>query len=134
MKGWLYVKRNIWREIKESFKQNKVLSIIMIILIIATWTVILSVMTYKDGKIEQMSYNDFLQCVDDGKVDTVYYNQTQEYMTVTFLNDITKTMDREQRDAYEYTNAEKRMVLYPGAESNFREEMLKHDVNVRVIG
>ena len=46
-------------------------------------------------------------------LDTVYYNPSMEYMTITLLNDVTVNMTREERDAYEYSESDQRYVLYP---------------------
>ena len=79
--------------------------------------------------LEEMSYNDFKKAMENGEVDTVYYNTTNEYMTVTFLNEKTKNMTKEERKNYEYKKSEKRKVLYP-AYDTFRKEVLEADTNI----
>lgn len=80
--------------------------------------------------IEEMPYQEFVRAIEDGRVDTVYYDTTSEYMTVTFLNDDTRDMTREERDAYRYPDSEKRRVLYP-AYDTFRRDVLLSGANMR---
>ncbi len=87
--------------------------------------------SYCDAQIEELSYNEFLQLVAQGKVDTVYYNPNKEYMTITLFNNETRNMDVEEREHYHYAAADKRRVLYP-AHDDFRKELLEADVAVRV--
>ena len=61
--------------------------------------------------IQEISYSEYWQLVEDGKVDTVYYSPNNEYMTITILNDDTKDMTRSERDAYKYDISDKRKVL-----------------------
>lgn len=127
------MKRNIWKEIKDSFANNKILTIIMVILIIITWAFMIYASDMNKASIDEITYNQFWNYVNDGKVDTVYYNKTSEYMTITLVNDDTKDLSREERDKYVYSNSDKRKVLYPGADCNFRERILLKDVNARVV-
>jgi cell division protease FtsH len=127
------MKRSIWSEIKESFKNNKVPTLIMVILIVATYVGMMALAERGRKDIEEISYNQFWEYVNDGKVDTIYYNQSSEYMTITLLNADTKDMTREQRNKYDYSDAYKRRVLYPGTDCNFRERILMADTNIRVI-
>lgn len=82
--------------------------------------------------IQEISYSEYWQLVEDGKVDTVYYSPNNEYMTITILNDDTKDMTRSERDTYKYDISDKRKVLYPGY-SDFRKDLLEKDTNVRII-
>ena len=79
------MKRSIWSEIKESFKNNKVPTLIMIILIVVTYVGMMALAERGRKDIEEISYNQFWEYVNDGKVDTIYYNQSAEYMTITLL-------------------------------------------------
>lgn len=82
---------------------------------------------YDSTPIEEVTYNDFIHYVDEGRIDTIYYSKTQEYMTFTLLNDDTKSMTMAERKEYKYTNVDKRKVLYPSSET-FREDMLEKGV------
>lgn len=124
--------KKIWDDIKNNIKQHKKLSIIMLLLTVLTYSVLLFIMFYSNGKIEEITYNQFWQYVNTGQVDTVYYNKSSEYMTITLLNDDTKDMTREERNAYSYSNVDKRRVLYPNSD-NFRERILLADTNIRVV-
>lgn len=81
--------------------------------------------------IQEISYTEYWQLVEDGKIDTVYYSPSSEYMTVTLLNDETEPMPREERDEYIYSIKDKRKVLYPGY-TDFRKDLLEKDVNVKL--
>jgi cell division protease FtsH len=91
-----------------------------------------SISDYQSDKIEKITYTEFLSLVDEGKVDTVYYSVSDEWMTITLLNDETKDMTREERDEYTgYTNSDKRRVPYP-AYDEFRKDILSADTNMKV--
>lgn len=81
--------------------------------------------------IQEISYTEYWQLVEDGKIDTVYYSPSSEYMTVTLLNDETEPMSREERDEYTYSIKDKRKVLYPGY-TDFRKDLLEKDINVKL--
>lgn len=68
-------------------------------------------------------YPEFLEKLEAGDVDTVYYNQSYEYMTVTLFNDETRNMSQEEREEYEYGDDEQYRVKYPGHEG-FRAQVL----------
>lgn len=85
-----------------------------------------------DVSLTEMPYTEFVSRLEAGEVDTVYYSKTEEYMTVTFLNDVTREMTREQRDNYTYEAADMRKVLYPGYD-DFRKDVLATDTNIRVV-
>lgn len=127
------MKRSLWDEIKESFRKNKVPTIIMIVLIIITYVGMMYITKLNQKSIEEISYNEFWEYVNDGKVDTIYYNPSSEYMTITLINADTVDMTREERDKYRYSEEDTRKVLYPGEDCNFRERVLIADANVRVI-
>lgn len=74
---------------------------------------------------EIMSYPEFQQQLENGNVDTVYYSDSQEYMTVTFLNEETRGMTPEMRAEYEYDIQDQRLVKYPGYDE-FRKDILEH--------
>ena len=74
-------------------------------------------------------FNQFLDYVETGAVDTVYYNKNVEYITFTMYNDDTRGLSKEERKDYNYTNEDKRKVLNPNKDT-FREDMLLKDVNI----
>lgn len=81
--------------------------------------------------IQEISYTEYWNLVEDGKIDTVYYSPSSEYMTVTLLNDETEPMSRKERDEYTYSIKDKRKVLYPGY-TDFRKDLLEKDINVKL--
>ena len=121
--------RERWKKLVEMCKKNKKLLIITIILAIITYSVVFIVFFYEKDEPDEITYNEFLQLVEEKKVDTVYYNRSKEYMTITLFNKDTKNMTKVERDEYQYEKCDKRRVLYPGSQ-DFRENMLKADVNM----
>ena len=121
--------RERWNKLVELCKKNKKLLIITILLTILTYIVVFFVFFYEKNEPDEITYNEFLQLVEEKKVDTVYYNKSKEYMTITLFNEDTKNMTKEERDDYQYEDCDKRRVLYPGSQ-DFRENMLKADVNM----
>lgn len=86
----------------------------------------------KQTNIQKVSYDEFLEYLEAGDVDTVNYNKNNKWMTFTLFNEETKTMSIQERDAYTgYTNADKRQVLYPGGD-NFRMNLLEYNVILNV--
>lgn len=85
-----------------------------------------------DTKIDRISYTEFLSHLNAGEIDTVYYNNAEEYMMITLINDDTRDMDRDARDMYKYSNADKKYVLYPSYDE-FRKDVLSTDTNIRVV-
>lgn len=75
----------------------------------------------------RMSYIEFVQAMEDGLVDDVYYNTTREYMLITMWNDESKGTED-----YDYELADCRRVLYPAGE-DFRENMLKYDIDLILV-
>lgn len=122
MKAWL----------KEYWKHNKYVVLIAFILSIAT-SIIWYKVTNNTNNVEVISYNDFKQLVQENKVDTVYYNKSNEWMTITLFNDTTKTMTLEERNKYDgYKDSDKRLVLYPAGD-DFRKDLLEKNVNLVLV-
>jgi cell division protease FtsH len=86
---------------------------------------------YKDNA-EIESYELFLQDASNGMIDTVYYNTGEEYMVFTLLNEDTRSLTREQRDAYVYDADQYRRTIYPAGEQ-FRQNMVMLGVNLKLI-
>ena len=117
------------QKLKDFWSKNKstlfITFIISIILAIVYYNV-----TSKKENIDIISYNEYMTLVKEHKVDTVYYNQSNEWMTITLFNDTTKNMTVEERTKYAgYTTADKRKVYYPGGD-NFRKTLLEYNVNL----
>lgn len=86
------------------------------------------IISSQSNNIEKISYNDFIALVASDKVDTVFYNTNNEWMTITLFNETTKDFSIEERLNYtEYRPEDKRLVLYPATE-DFRHAMLVYDV------
>ena len=125
--------KNNWDRIKEFIKQNKQrfirLLVSWVICLIFVFSITNSVKTQQIAKIEKVEYTEFLDDVKNGKVDTIYYSASDEWMTYTLLNDDTKDMTQDERDKYTYKNKDKRRVQYP-AYDTFRKDMLEKDVHL----
>ena len=125
--------KNNWNRIKEFIKQNKQrfirLLVSWVICLICVFSITNSVKTQQIAKIEKVEYTEFLDDVENGKVDTIYYSASDEWMTYTLLNDDTKGMTQDERDKYTYKNKDKRRVQYP-AYDTFRKDMLEKDVHL----
>ena len=78
-----------------------------------------------------VSYNVFMEYVESGSVDTVWYNNTDEYMDFVLFTEETSGLSLSERNEYTYDSDSKLHVLYPGG-TEFRETLLKHDVNLRL--
>lgn len=122
-----------WNKVKEFIKQNKKKFIRLLvswaICMICLFSIMNSVKVQQVSKIEKVDYTDFLEDIENGKVDTVYYSTSDEWMTYTLLNDDTKDMSKEERENYIYKSKDKRRVQYP-AYDTFRKDMLEKDVHL----
>lgn len=81
----------------------------------------------------KVSYEQFWEDVNNGLVDTVYYDAGEDYMRYTLYNDETrgKTEDELEDIKYEYPDEDWRMTIYPSGE-NFRKDLLEAGVRVQV--
>lgn len=122
-----------WNKIKEYIKQNKQKIIRMlitwVICVICLLSTMSSIKSQQLAKIEKVEYTEFLDDVKNGKVDTIYYSVSDEWMTYTLLNDDTKDMTQDERENYTYKSKDKRRVQYP-AYDTFRKDMLEEDVHL----
>lgn len=119
-------------KIKNFLKKNKkelILAFILSFIMTYAW------ISYNDkelNKIQPISYNEYIQLVEDGKVDSVFYNENNEWMTIALFNDYTKDLSFEERLEYnDYTNSDKRTVLYPGKAFS-RAELFRKDIIVKI--
>lgn len=71
---------------------------------------------------------EFIQSLENGDIDTIYYSSTQEMMRYTLLNDKTRNMSREERNNYTYSKEEWRQTAYIGGEDFRREMLVDHGV------
>ena len=86
----------------------------------------------QDKQIQYVSYNEFLAYVNEGKVDSVTYSTSNEYMTFTLYNKDTKKMTLEERKDYVgYTLKDTRKTFYPAYET-FRKDMLEQNVLLKL--
>lgn len=71
----------------------------------------------------EITYQEFLDKLEAGEVDGIYYSPTEDYMTVTLYNDDTRSLKQSDRMAYQYPVEDQRIVIYPAYEE-FRKDML----------
>ena len=125
--------KDFWSKFKKYIKQNKQKIIRMlitwVICVICLLSTMSSIKSQQLAKIEKVEYTEFLDDVKSGKVDTIYYSASDEWMTYTLLNDDTKDMTQDERENYTYKSKDKRRVQYP-AYDTFRKDMLEEDVHL----
>lgn len=121
----------MWKSIKEWLKKNKKVFAYWGIILFLAILVSTGYSNYKNEQITEVSYNEFLSMVKEGKVDTIYYNSSDEYMRFTLYNDKTKNMTNEELKDYKYDISDYRRTLYPAYEE-FRKDMLTADVKLEV--
>ena len=79
-----------------------------------------------------MSYSDFIQAVDERKVDKIWYSSNEEKMRVIFFTGETQNMSYEERLEYnDYPDSAIHTVLYPKTET-FRDDMLSKGIILEV--
>lgn len=120
---------------KKPIKKKKALLILAIgaVLVGATSTA-LAFMQSKNDEVEQISYTEYMDLLDKGDVDTVFYNEDDEYMTVALFSDKTRNMTVKEREKYKYDdNKYLREVIYPDNE-DFKVQLLEKGVLVRKQG
>lgn len=76
-----------------------------------------------------VSYEQYMDDLTHGRIDTVYYKSGENMMKYTLLNEDTKKMSVEEREKYHYKSSEYRKTDFVGGE-NFRENVLKYNVHV----
>lgn len=111
-------------------KRHKNILIIVSAIVIS----LLSVFNIVDAKLEipeEVSYNQFLEDVHGGKVDTVYYTKDSEKMRYTLFTDESKDLSIEDRKKYEYDRDNWRITYYP-AYDEFRRDLLESGVRLEV--
>lgn len=117
---------------KEYWKKHKKDIFLYLFMVIMCYIAMSNLPVAKQEDVQEISYTEFLELLDNGDIDTVYYNTSEEYMTITLFNDITREMPKKDRDDYIYSAAEKRIVLYPGYDE-FRKDVLMTDTNIRAV-
>lgn len=104
-----------------------------LLLIMTVWFIYKCNTIPNEEPIEKITYNEFIEMVNEHKVDSVYYNKNNEWMTVTLYNTDTFDMSIQDRLNYsDYKSVDKRLVLYPETE-NFRQDLLVNDVLLQVV-
>lgn len=115
------------KKIKEFLKKNKTALIVSVIASIL-FTFLYAKFTMPQENIDVISYKEFTELVQNHRVDKVYYNRNNEWMTCVLYNEDTINMTTQQRLEYDkYTEKDKRKVLYP-AYDNFRKELLNQNI------
>lgn len=121
-------------KIKDYLKKNRrqlIISLLISIITMYFWT------EYQDekvNKIDKITYNQYLELLEEDKIDGVYYNESSEWMTITLYNDETREMDLEDRIDYKgYTKDDKRLVYFPGTKEFSRTELLKKNIILKIV-
>ena len=118
-------------KIKNFFKKHE--RLLDILLIIVGFIIFMSVdiAKYHANKPDFVEYSQFVDDLNNGLIDTIYYNPSDEIMRYTLFNEETKNMTKEERDDYDYDKEYWRRTPFPDNE-NFREEMLAKGVNLDI--
>ena len=123
----------MFRKAKEFLHKHRnwILALAMLLLTVSfIWS---RIDASKVESIQKVTYNEFLEYVEEDKVDTVYYNKNNEWMTFTLYNENTENLSIQERVEYKgYSNNDKRQVLYPAGE-DFRKNLLEHDVLLEIV-
>lgn len=121
-------------KIKDYLKKNRrqlIISLLISIITMYFWT------EYQDekiNKIDKITYNQYLELLEEDKIDGVYYNESSEWMTITLYNDETREMTLEDRIDYKgYTKDDKRLVYFPGTKEFSRTELLKKNIMLKIV-
>ena len=115
------------KKIKEFLKKNKTALIVSVVASIL-FTFLYAKFTMPQENIDVISYKEFTELVQNHRVDKVYYNRNNEWMTCVLYNEDTINMTTQQRLEYDkYTEKDKRKVLYP-AYDDFRKELLNQNI------
>lgn len=130
-KKFLKVLKTAILKYKKQFIFTIVMTVILLILIF-----------YEEEKpAKEIKYTEFLTMVESGEVTKLYYSIDNEYMIAVLDTPEVEQIDKEFADkntenetsevpkTKDYPLSSKRRVLYPATE-NFREEMLKSDVEI----
>ena len=121
------------RKTKKFLAKNKILILSLVLFLLTVSFIYIKVTDQQADKIDRISYNQFMEYVENNEVDTVYYNTNNEWMTLTLFNEETKDLTIQERLDYEgYTNKDKRLVLYPATEE-FRRDLMEHNILLKVV-
>lgn len=121
---------NNWKEFWNKNKRN-ILSLLLLCAILFPINMMLlnSIDQKDEEEIEKIEYTEFIELLEAGAVDTLYYNNNEEWMTATLWNDESRGLDGKEREEYEYKPEDMRQVLYP-AYDEFRKDMLEYDIRL----
>ena len=103
-----------------------ILLLIGIFLVLAT---MFDQFTYDISIPKEVSYDEYLEDLKAGNIDTIYYDKSQT-MRYTLLNDETRAMSKEDRALYSYPKKNCRITLYPGGDDWRREMLEEYHVNL----
>ena len=110
-------------------KKTRIIQIIIIFIAIGILYSTIKSNLKKSETYEEISYTTFMEYVEKGEVDTIYFNKSDKYMTFTLLNEDTKEMSLEERNNYTYKSKDYRKTLYPEYD-DFKKDMLTYGVNI----
>lgn len=80
---------------------------------------------------ETVPYQEFVETLEAGDIDTIYYDSSAEEMRYTLHNAETRGMDIKKRAKYKHDNSEWRITTYPAGE-DFRKEVLETGTQIKV--
>lgn len=123
----------MWDKIVDYIKKNKVSLLLSCAIALFGYLVLyFFVFPHTPTHIAEITYSEFLQLVEEDKVDLIYYSPSEEMMTICLYNETTSGLPLEEREDYEYHVADMRRVPYP-AKDEFREEMLLKGIRLQIV-
>lgn len=93
----------------------------------------LAFLPYPSSNIERISFTEYEELLNEGKIDTVTYNEEKEYMTIALFDDVSKNLSEAEREKYSHKSSDLRKVIYPDNE-DFKVDLLRHGVIVMEDG
>lgn len=122
--------RGVWEKIKCFVSKNKKLVTVCSLLFVFA-IVCIDVTITEENKPKEVTYAEFLKDLDNGRIDTIYYEASCEEMRYTLYTEESRKLSRKEREDYKYDNKYWRMTSYP-AQEDFRKEMLEKGVSLKV--
>lgn len=124
--------KEILEQIKKYCKEHKGRALSFILLLIATYMLMFSFIgAVSDRRADnELEYTEFVAQLEDGNVDLVYYNPTEEYMKVVLFNKDTRDLSDKERRKHKHSDSEIYKVIYPGETSIILQD---HDGDLKEI-
>lgn len=84
---------------------------------------------------ERISYQEYTELLNDGKIDMIMYNEESEFMFAITMGEEARKLSEEEKQNYNYKddeNSKAYSVIYPEGE-DFKKELLEKGIIVRLM-